>query len=324
MHIETTLGLVTGLTDSAEAVSGNWESWRDQLDVVKVIDPHPSSWPALRRAGFSVHPAWITWLAQVGASEDAFLTGLSRKERTTIRAAQRRAAERGIEFTVTSPVTAASFDAFLTLYEDQIRTMEHGIPFARLERSEILARASDYFSVEACAGDKPVGCCVCRIDRDISTVVIRFAASAPDARQQNIVRPMYMKVFDTVRRLGYRTVSLGSDPALYGHIAQAGLFTFKSGLRFTPVPARQLGYIDDPDEATMVLRLDALADPSLLVSYVLEPSPPLSENLTIADLPLQLDVFTISAPDLGPYHAPFLAALNICRLERITALAAVS
>jgi hypothetical protein len=313
MRVETSDGLITCLTDPDEAVSTDWTSWRDQVDVVKVIDPDRSCWPALHRAGFRMHPAWITWLAPVGASEDDFLARLSRKERTAIRAAQRGVAERGVEFRVTAPVTADAFDAFLSLYEDQI-DVEHGTPFARLERDEILAEAGDYFTVEAWAAEGLVGCCVCRIDRDVSTVVIRFASFARDARRHNVVRPMYMAVFKTIRRLGFGMVSLGSDPALYGHIGQPELFTFKSGLRFTPVPSRRLGWIHDADEATLVLRLDGLTDPSLLVSYLIGRGAPLGEVPPTVDPPLQLDAFTSGHLDLSRYRAPFLASLSMRRI----------
>jgi hypothetical protein len=268
MRIETSHGLITCMTDPDEAVSTDWTSWRDQVDLVKVIDPDRSCWPALHRAGFRMHPAWITWLAPVGASEGDFLVRPSRKERTAIRAAQRGVAERGIEFRVTAPVTAAAFDAFLSLYDDQIETMEHGIPFARLERDGILAQA----------------------------------------------RPMYMAVFETIRRLGFGMVSLGSDPALYAHIGQPELFTFKTALRFTPVPSRRLGWIDDPDEATLLLRLDGLTDPSLLVSYLFQPGAPLGEVPPTVDPPLQLDAFTSGHLDLSRYRAPFLASLSMRRI----------
>jgi hypothetical protein len=278
----------------------------------------------LHRAGFRVHPAWITWLSPLGASEEDFLARLSKKERTTIRAARRGATERGIELTVTAPITPAVFDGFLALYEDQVAGMEHGIPFARLERDEILAHADDYFTVEAWAAGRLLGCCVCRIRRELSTVVIRFATSARDSRMQNVVRPMYMEVFDTARRLGYATISLGSDPALYGHIARPGLFTFKSGLRFRPVPTRRLGWIEDPDEATMVLRLDALTDPSLLVCYAHGPALQRGEEASSSDVPLQLSVYTACDIDLSPYRAPFLESLTVHPTPRISALAAAS
>ncbi len=325
MDIETTHGLITGLVDAAEAVRTNWASRRDQLDVVKVIDPDRSWWPTLQRAGFRIHPAWITWVAPVGDSESAFLTRLSRNERATIRSGQRSVAAGGIEFRVTTPVTAAAFDAFLALYDQQIATMLHGIPFARLERETILAVAGDYFTVEALVGRRLVGCCVCRIRRDISTVVIRFASCAPDGRQQQVVRAMYMKVFDTVRRLDYPTISLGSDPALYGHIAQPGLFAFKSRLRFTPVPARLLGSIDDPDEASLVLRLGALTEPSLLLNYQVDSLPSDGTAPLTLDVPLALDVLTATTDlDVSSYRAPFLVGLRVRQIPCIRSIATAS
>jgi hypothetical protein len=56
MHIDIAHGLITGLVDPDEAVSTDWTRWRDRLDVVKVIEPDRSCWPALDRAGFKAHP----------------------------------------------------------------------------------------------------------------------------------------------------------------------------------------------------------------------------------------------------------------------------
>jgi hypothetical protein len=311
MDVTTTHGLTTCQVSADEALRTDWAARRDELDLVRVVHPEPSSWLALRQAGFAVHPAWITWISPVEASEDAFLDRLSGKERRNIRSGQRFVAEAGIRMKVVAPLDPPSFDAFLELYDIQIGTMRHGVPYARLEREEILDQGGDYFAVLAVAEDGLAGCCVCRIRADISTVVIRFATTAPDSRQHRIVRAMYMQAFQTARELRHRDISLGSDPALYGHITKPGLFSFKSLLRFVPIPARLFGSMDDPDEATRVLRLDALTEPSLLLSYQLSAG---TTRIT-EETPLRLDVLTGDpGTDLRPYRAPFLADLGVRRI----------
>jgi hypothetical protein len=313
MDVETSYGLTTGLISAGEALQTDWRSRRDELDLVRVVDPEASSWPALQRAGFGLHPAWITWISGVQESEEAFLAGLSVKGRRSVRVAQRLVADAGIQMKVAMPLAADAFDAFLELYDRQIGTMRHGVPFARQERAELLEQGDHYFAVQALAGDALLGSCVCRKREDVSTVVIRFTTTAPDSRSQQIVRAMYMHVFQAARELGWPHISLGTDPALYGHIAKPGLFSFKSSLRFAPTPARLFGSMLDPDEATLVLRLDTLTDPSLLLCYQL-PEHGATDPVT-ADTPLRLEVVTgHQEVDLSPYRAPFLAGVAVRRI----------
>jgi len=306
MEITTALGLTVGVLTADEALDPDRPP-HPGLDLARVLDPPPAAWPDLRRAGFSVHPAWITWTSPTGESEDAYLGRLSGKERRSVGAGQRFADDQGIVFKVVTPLDAPSFDAFLALYEPQIAAMTHGVPYAAMERADILDQRADYVAVQAIAGDDLVGSCVCRIRRDVSTMVIRFSATAPGNRQQRLVRALYMRVFDTAREMGLREVSLGSDPALYGHMTRPGLFAFKSALRFTPVPSRFFGSMDDPDEATRVLRLDALTDPSLLLTYDVRGA----DRIGI-DTPLRLDLLTGDADtDPAPYRAPFLQGTDV-------------
>ncbi|WP_182883649.1 GNAT family N-acetyltransferase [Microbispora sp. H10949] len=317
MKIETVNGLTIGLVDVGEAENGDWERHQGELDLVRVVDPPPESWPRLRAAGFAVHPSWITWMAPVAASEEEFLSRLSVQERRNVRLGLRYAAGRDVRMDVADPVDDLVFDDFLKLYEPHIGGMRHGVPYASMEREEILGMREDYFAVQAFEDDTLVGCCMCRKRADASTVVIRFVTTTQDSRQHRIVRAMYMRVFAKARELGYRSVSLGTDPALYGHIAKPGLFRFKSRLGFTPIPARLFGTMDDPDEATRVLRLDTLTEPSLLISYAIADDAGAGE-ITF-DTPLRLDVLTgedTTDPeqDLGPYRAPFLTGVGLVRI----------
>ncbi|QFZ21210.1 GNAT family N-acetyltransferase [Saccharothrix syringae] len=301
MEVAVALGLRAGLITVDEALAGDWRG-TPGLDLVKVVDPPPVSWAPLTAAGFRVQPAWITWTAPVGPSEAEFLTRLPRKERYHVRAGQKAAAEQGVRLKVVTPLDAPSFDEFLGLYEPQVAAMRHGVPYASMERDEILDQGEDYFAVQAYAPDGLVGSCVCRIRRDISTVVIRFATTAPGGRQQGLVRALYMRVFEAAREMGHREISLGSDPALYGHMTKPGLFAFKSGLRFTPVPSRLFGSMDDPDEATRVVSLERLTDPSLMISYQVDAN----TRVITADTPLRLDSVTADPTvERSAYDAPF-------------------
>ncbi|MFD8393969.1 hypothetical protein ACFV2N_33375 [Streptomyces sp. NPDC059680] len=143
MVVETAYGLTTALLTVDEALHSDWVPWRDKLDVVRVVDPDPRCRPQLRRAGFVIHPSWVTWIASAGASEEVFLDRLSGKERRSIRAGMRFVAEQGIRWKTVVPLDADTYDRFLELYERQISTMRHGVPFARYDRDDILAHADE-------------------------------------------------------------------------------------------------------------------------------------------------------------------------------------
>lgn len=313
VDVEQDHGLTTARVGTHEALTGDW-SGAAELDVVRVVDPAPEDWPRLRRAGFAVKPAWITWLAPVRGSEEEYLDRLSVNERRNVRLGLRFTADHGIELRTTDPLDAEAFDAFLVLYDRQIAGMRHGVPFARHQRADILDRREDYFLVRAFDGGELIGCCVCWKRPDVSTAQIRFVTTAEDGRRNRLVRAMYMRVFRTARELGFGTVSLGTDPALYGHIAKPGLFAAKSRLGFTPIPARMFASDDDPDEAVRVVRLSALTDPSLLISYHLSADHvgPVDEKT-----PLRLDVLTAGREvDTSPYRAPFLTEVGVRHIIR--------
>ncbi|MBB5157841.1 GNAT family N-acetyltransferase [Saccharopolyspora phatthalungensis] len=312
MEVERAHGLTTGRVTTAEALAARWTARSADVDLVRVVDPAPSDWARLARAGFAVKPAWITWLSPTCGSEEEFLSRLSVNERRNVRLGSRFTSENGIELRTTDPLDPESFDAFLVLYDRQIAGMRYGVPFARQQREDILDLGGDYFLVRAVDGGALLGCCVCWKRPELSTVQIRFVTTAEDSRRNRLVRAMYMQVFQAARELGFGTVSLGTDPALYGHIAKPGLFGAKSRLGFTPIPARMFASDDEPDEAVRVLRLSALTDPSLLISYHLpaDHAEPVDEKT-----PLRLDVLTAGQEvDTSPYRASFLAEVGVRRV----------
>jgi hypothetical protein len=69
------------------------------------------------------------------------------------------------------------------------------------------------------------------------------------------------------REAGLAYVSLGNDPALFGHVVQPGLFDFKTRMGFTPVPSEVLDPSLAGEFADRVLSLRSLADPSLFVTW---------------------------------------------------------
>ncbi|MEV5509368.1 hypothetical protein [Streptomyces orinoci] len=57
-------------------------------------------------------------------------------------------------------------------------------------------------------------------------------AALPRSASPGPICACYMQAFQTARELGCQEISLGTDPAFYGHVAKPGLFGFKSARRF--------------------------------------------------------------------------------------------
>ncbi|MBT2365565.1 N-acetyltransferase [Streptomyces sp. ISL-10] len=313
-------GLRIASVDVGEALDRNWWEWAWQgeppADVIRVENPAPEVWPALEEAGFITKPGWVNWQAELRDSEDAFLAALSGSERRNIRLGRRFAAEHGIKAVVERGPSATSLEAFLEMYDAQITAMRNGIPYARRQQKDILRDRDCYVGVFAYHNARMVGGCLCQIRADQAMLQLRFAAAEPSARGGRLQRAVYMDAFQAARDLGLSRMSLGNDPTLYGHIADPGLFGFKSRLGFVPVPS----HLIDPDiggtEADLILSMNALADPSLLLAYAhtQPPQTPRPDGPTTRP-PLRLVVLTARTdehpPDIARHRAGFLTRVDI-------------
>lgn len=301
-------GLMIGEVSVAEALE--IDRTAVDVDVIRVVDPAPESWPALRAAGFAVKPAWVTWLSPAMDSEESFLERLSGNERRNVRLGLRYVDDEGIQLHTVFPLTPAALDDFLGVYDRQIAGMPYGVAFARQQRDELLAHPDSYLLIEARAGDDVIGGSLCWLRPDVSTLQSRFVATVPSSRQSRLCRALYMRACELARELGFANVSLGSDCTLYGHMARPGLFSFKARLGFVPVPARLFASDPAPDEADLVIRLGTLSEPSLILSYHHENDSDIPA--VTMTTPLRLDVVTNDADtDISPYRSPFLADLGL-------------
>lgn len=298
------------ITTVDDAISRNWRREFPDAHVVRVPEPDPATWPDLERQGFIVKPAEITWRAPVGSDEEEFLGRMGKRERRKVRGAIQATTKRAIDLTVRTPLDAATLEEFLALYEEHVARIRNGIPFARKMQDQILAAAADYFAV--CATDDTgalIGGGICAEDPETDMVRLRFTALAADERQGRLVRAIYMRACQEARDRGRSLFSLGTDFSLYGHICQPGLFTFKAKLGFTPVPTQSIFPGEAADEADLFLRMDALADPSLVIAY--------ADGHTDGDnggrerCALRMEVLTEGGDvDLSAYRAPFLSEVR--------------
>lgn len=289
-------GVPMALTDVAEAVRTDWTAHRGQVDVVRVERPPEHAWPALRASSFVPKPKQVTWVMNAGDSEEAYLAGLTSRERQKIRGARRKVLEAGLRVDVRD-VDERLFSEFLRLYERSLADMWHGVSVAAEERDTILADRDAYFAVCATDGARLVGCCLVRRDAEGDMVRVRFSAVAPEQREDSLARVLYLEAAHVTRTLGHRQFSLGTDRNLYGHIAKPGLFRFKSRLGFVPHPSHHVDPAVGEDQADLVLGLTQLTDPALILGYA-DASP--------GDR-FQLHLFSAD-PDaeLGPYQTRFL------------------
>lgn len=306
MEVTEYHGVPMLLVTPEEAVAGDWRAVADQAEVVRVERAPLELWPELRRSGFVVKPQFLSWIADVRASEEEYLTGLPKRERQKIRGGRRHLAADGVAVE-TCPLDERLYDEFLLLYEDQIASMRHGVAVARDERDDVVAAAGTYSAIVARRGPEFVGCCIAQRDEGRDTLRVRFSAVAAGYRQDNLARVLYMQAAELARSLGHRWFSLGKDRNLYGHLAQPGLFRFKAHLGLVPRPSHLVDPAIGYDQADLVLRLGELSDPVLALGYV-------------DDWPsdrLRLHAYTYDPePRLDPYDAGFLRGVTEHVLER--------
>lgn len=299
--------LRVGTADIDTALDRDWRHRFDDVDVVRVPNPPARAWPELLANGFSVKPLWVTWGAALQRSERDFVSRLSAKEQRNIRDSQRAADAAGLRIRV-NPLSAATLDEFLPVYEAQIAGMANGIPYARRLRDQLLANAATYLTVSAHLADSLVGGCICQLHPGLDLVRVAFAATRPDTRAAMLTRALYLTAAQEGRQRGHHWMSLGSDPSLYGALTRPGLFTFKARLGFVPIPMRCYDPDDDDavEVAEAVLSLRRLSDPSLSLSY--SAAEDLTRRWHWSDPPRwRLQVLSTRAQvDLRPFRAPFV------------------
>jgi GNAT superfamily N-acetyltransferase len=145
--------------------------------------------------------------------------------------------------------------------------MRYGVAFARRFRTTILEGPEKYFGVFLYRADELIGGCLALECPDESAIRIRWSAVTEPARRAGYPRALYCTAMQQAREKGYEWATLGDDPNLYGHLAQPGLFTFKSRMGFEAVASQDFADPGAWDEADLVLSLDKLSDPALMLEY---------------------------------------------------------
>ncbi|MFI0724591.1 hypothetical protein [Streptomyces sp. NPDC021224] len=262
--------LVIALVDRDEAEDGRLpQSLRKlspAIDVIRLADSAKLDDATLERLGFVARPEWINWVASVGGSEEEYLLGLSRGERSEVRRARRFAADRGLRLEVRTGLSEAFLDEFMDLYEGQIARMPRGRNFARRWTDRLLDSRSELVTVGAFSGSAMTAGAIWWIREEQSLLQLRFSASADDGSIR-AVRALYAEALQFARDSGLRFASLGNDPALFGHVVQTGLCIFKSRFGFAPIPSEILDDRLWGEFADRFVSLRALADPSVVLSW---------------------------------------------------------
>ncbi|MFG2294926.1 GNAT family N-acetyltransferase [Streptomyces sp. NPDC048603] len=294
-------GLSVALIEPAELAAAPWLTAADHIDVVRMQNPPGELAPELAAGGFIRKPEMLTWLARLGPDEDGFLARLETKPRQDIRRSQRRAAA-ALREEVQDRVDAGTLDRFLSLYEERVAGMQYGVPYARRHRESVLHGPQKYFAVFAFEGEELVGGCLVLECPDEDAIRIRFSAVSESWRRHSLARTLYFSAMRTARLKGYAWATLGDEPNLYGHLTQAGLFSFKVNMGFEAVPSQAFADPTGCDEADLVLNLTALNDPCLILGY----SGPAG-----AEQPLTGHLITEGGIDDRKFAAPFLNAVEL-------------
>lgn len=305
MRVLDEFGISVAKVDVEEALTTDWATFAEPVDVVRVEDPERSSWADLTAVGFLPKPEWITWLGRPAKDVDEFIARLSKKERKNVRAAFRRVDAAGLRTVLREPLTEDGLDTFLGLYDKQVAEMTYGLPMARMQRESLLADGDSYIVVLIYEADDLVAGCVCHRSAKEDALRLRFSAVDEVWRSAGLARVLRVRLAVLAHARGYGSFSLGNDPNLYGHVVKPGLFEFKSHLGFLPLPSQAVRIGAGRDVADRVLSLKSLTDPAFVLSY----SDTSDRGLAGVVLSTSADV------DLAPYRAAFLARTTLVTLS---------
>ncbi|RLL69653.1 hypothetical protein [Streptomyces sp. Z26] len=318
MEIQDLHGLAVARVTPAELADEPWLRTDRRVDVVRLPDPPVALWDELAARGFVRKPALLTWVAELGPDEDAYLAGLGRIARQDVRRAQRHAADAGLREVVEDPVSPETLDRFLALYAERVAGMRFGVPFALDHREAVLHGPRRFFGVFAyepgayepgagpVSGAGPgalVGGTLVLEAPAVDTVVLRFSAVSERWRRSSLARHLYLAALRAGRARGYGRATLGNEPNLLGHLTRPGLLRFKAGLGFRAVPSHECGDPHAADEADLVLRLDALDDPTLILGY--------AGRDPVARGRLAGRLISRTPVDTAPYAVPFLESVTV-------------
>ncbi|MFD4691567.1 GNAT family N-acetyltransferase [Streptomyces sp. NPDC058463] len=300
------MGLPMALVDVDQALSGRWRAYENEVDLIRIQDPPTDTWPRLREAGFLPKPQVVMWRTEALDSEEKYLAALSGKDRYDIRSAYRKAKEADL-LVSTEQLTGPLLTEFLELYERQVSGMRNGWAVAVQQSASILAEAETYCAVTVRSRDALVGAC---LNQDLPTnneMRARFSAVTPGQRSGSLSRVLYCETLREARLRERRWVTLGRDINLYGHVGNAGLFSFKSRLGFVAVPGQLVEPGSGSHQADRVVRFAELADPTLLLSY-----PSVAGEEAAVAAPLWLNIFTASEElDARPFQGVGLAGTTV-------------
>jgi Acetyltransferase (GNAT) domain len=296
----------------------------ESVDLVSIERARIADLPALGRLGFQLAPAWVSWIAEPGADEADYLRSVPAKVRYDLRRADRWAARTGLVLSKLDALGPALLAEFLDIYQGNVAAMRNGHAYAR-DWAERMLADPEFLAVCARTADGELaGASICQHRKAHSMLQIRFTARRAEYRRSDLSRLFCLRAVNLARELGCRQVSMGSDPALYGHLTNPGLFSYKARLGFRPVPMRTIDPGEDPDEVVRVHTLRRMTDPALLVAYAPDedfcaryagwattdlPAGPAGE------LPVKLVIYSDRPAEVNatPYQASWLADVELRR-----------
>lgn len=267
MKVKEYLGFRIAKCDVDEALEERRRAAAEDVDVVRVSAPPRGRWRELREAGFVCKPKFVRWYAATAADDDGYRALMSRKDRANLRAAERAASRAGLTVQAVRPVDAALMDEFLALYRLRVSERRRGLDIAGRERDRIVGCESFLAVVVREPDGTLAGMTIGRESPGDGAVRLTVSAVTERWRRASLSRVMYAHAASVARELGWPRLSAGTDPNLYGLIAEPGLYSFKVRLGFTPTAPEQYLPEETRHEADLVLRLDRLSDPTLLVGY---------------------------------------------------------
>lgn len=240
----------------------------DDLDNLEDVGglTEPGVGAHLGRADVVLRPTWVQWLRRTGSgAQDLIGTQSARRRRNSRRSLREL---RGLHPELCAPVTAVRLQEWSRLYAANLRGMRHGVNFAALSRSAVLAPGSGH-ELHAWRDDdgELVAGVVTQTDGPRSVLTARFVAVTPWARSQDLTTAVYLHLADVAAQRSITWFSLGHDLNFYGSCSDPGLAVFKLRFGMHPVPAGVLSDVEAVPVAERLLSTAGLQAPVLRLAY---------------------------------------------------------
>lgn len=238
------------LSDVKEEISKN-----SGFDVAYLYTNHtPSDFEARNQLGFLFGPLWVTWIKKANLWDQELqsrYTGRKLKRKTETYERKLRASS-NLDVGIID-LTPDRFNEWYELYEEWVisRELGHAMISRRPEDLPTEGRFWKIVTIRSKVGNLVAGS-ILECSTDFSTCKIKGAASSrdPSVSSMQLGFRLGHTASEFAARTGFKNMSYGSDPNIYGELASVGLHNFKAMAGYQPMfasgPHSKTRFLFDP------------------------------------------------------------------------------